>query len=252
MTMISAYVVSLASEQVRRENIVQQLNRYQINFKIIDAVDMRHADSIQKPPQLSLGELGCALSHHQIYQQIVDEQVPYALILEDDARFIRHPNVLLQPENLNKIRLQYDFDVLMIGYVKTLERQLPFYYRRIPLKFQAALTLENATTLQFGTPWEQYGCGTVAYIMTQQGAQKLLGITHNPVVSADNWKFFERQVGLRVLHTRPAFVLEELEKFDSTIRTEKADFLHWSWDSIVIRSIKGWCKHFLMNVVGIK
>lgn len=34
---------------------------------------------------LSLGEIGCALSHIRIYERMVREAIPYACILEDDA-----------------------------------------------------------------------------------------------------------------------------------------------------------------------
>jgi glycosyl transferase family 25 len=34
---------------------------------------------------LNRGEIGCALSHFKVYQKIIDENLPYALIFEDDA-----------------------------------------------------------------------------------------------------------------------------------------------------------------------
>ena len=36
---------------------------------------------------MTKGEIGCALSHLKIYQKTVDEDIPYALILEDDTLF---------------------------------------------------------------------------------------------------------------------------------------------------------------------
>ena len=250
---IPTYVISLADETERRKHISRQLNSFQMPFEWLDACDMRQSSETLPPRAgkekhaMCAAEIGCARSHDWAYQKIVERRQDYALIVEDDAKFIRNPHPLMQPENLAKIQQQYPFDVLIIGYVKTLQSQLPFYYRRIPIKFQAALTLENSEILHFGTPWQQYGCGTVAYIITQQGAQKMLAATQQADIRADNWLYFERTLGLKILHTRPTFVLEDLEKFVSSIRTENPDFLRWKTSSIIIRSIKGWCKHIWMN-----
>ena len=63
----------------------------------------------KKQRWLTRGELGCALSHHQVYAHIVRQQHPYALILEDDAEFIRNPQPLLNEGYLNNITEQYPF-----------------------------------------------------------------------------------------------------------------------------------------------
>ena len=263
--MIPTYIISLASETQRRAHILEQTERYQLNANFVDAVDMRQASDADiralsslpvhtKPKKqrwLSKGEVGCALSHHQVYQTVLDKQQDYALVLEDDAYFIRNPMPLMQPAHLNAIAEQYDFDVLLLGYVKTLEHQLPYYHRRIPIKKRATLQLPEQT-IQFGTPWEQYACGTVAYIITKKGAEKLLNITQKPCVPADDWLYFEQHCGVKVLHARPTFVLEDLEQLVSTIRVEKNNFLQPKFSSIIIRSIKGWCKHIAMNYLGFK
>ncbi|MDU1347593.1 hypothetical protein [Eikenella corrodens] len=110
----------------------------------------------------------------------------------------------------------------------------------------------DGNTIYFGTPWEQYGCGTVAYIISREGAEKLCRATQSPCATADDWLYFEQHHGLRILHSRPAFVLEALEKFDSTIRQEKAGFLQPKTSSVIIRSIKGYLKHIGMNYLGMK
>ncbi len=263
--MIPIYTISLAGETERREHIRQECSRFGLQAIHTDAVDMRRTDeqeikNLSRLPErkprkkqryLTRGELGCALSHLNIYRSITEQQQNYALILEDDAVFLRNPAPLLDESVLNNLQSQYPFDVLILGYVKTLSHQLPYYYRRIPVKKRAALDIAGES-LSFGTPWEQYGCGTVAYIVTRQGAAKLLGINSPPCVSADDWLYFERHAGLRVLHARPTFVLEALEKLDSTIRIEKADFLKPKTVSVIIRSIKGCLKNFAMNTLGMK
>lgn len=262
---MKTYVVSLASEMERRQHIVAECARFDLTEKIIDAVDMRQAtqDDIEKlslkishvkPKKqryLSKGELGCALSHHLAYREIVAQKDEFALILEDDAYFLSDPKPLCNASSLKNIDRQHPFDVLLIGYVKTLPSHLPYYYRRIPLKIRAKIH-SGTHTFVCGTPWEQYACGTVAYIISQAGAQKLLAATAKPCATADDWLYFEQNIGLRVLHARPTLVLEDLQHFNSTIRSEKADFLQAKVSSMLIRSLKGSLKNFAMNYLGMK
>lgn len=263
--MIPIYVISLANEQTRRQHIQEQCARFGLEAVFIDASDTRQATQadierqsarlMHKKPKkqrwLTRGELGCALSHHRVYEAVCAQAQPYALVLEDDAEFIRNPLPLLDAGYLNALSRQYPFDVLIVGYVKTLPQQLPYYYRRLPVKYRAAMQTGDET-VRFGTPWEQYGCGTVAYIVSRAGAEKLRRATQTPCAAADDWLYFEQHHGLRVLHSRPAFVLEALEKLDSTIRIEKAGFLRQKTGSVIVRSLKGYLKHFAMNYLGMK
>ncbi|MDO4433563.1 MAG: glycosyltransferase family 25 protein [Alysiella sp.] len=257
---MKTYIISLAGETQRREHIIQECARFHIEPEIVDAVDMRQATAADierlsrkithwKPKKqrwLSKGELGCALSHHQVYQKIVDNQDDFALILEDDAEFIANPHVLLNSGSLKDIYQQYPFDVLLIGYVKILPQYLPYFYRCIPIKTHAQLH-----GFRFGTPWAQYACGTVAYIITQQGAKKLLSATTQPCATADDWLYFEQKLDLKILHSRPAFVLENLQ-LDSTIRQDTHSSYYPKFSSQIIRSIKGCLKNIAMNYLRFK
>jgi glycosyl transferase, family 25 len=89
-------VISLPHAEDRRESIGKQLNEQAIDFEFIDAVygkDLpREAlDRINQPllrhyrRPFSPNEVGCYSSHGKAYQKIVEEKIPLALILEDDA-----------------------------------------------------------------------------------------------------------------------------------------------------------------------
>ncbi|MDO5356526.1 MAG: glycosyltransferase family 25 protein [Conchiformibius sp.] len=262
--MIPAYAISLSGHTERRRHIQAECARIGIEAEIIDAVDMRTATDEEirrlseptnhlKPHKrryLHAGELGCFLSHRNVYQTVLTRGQDYALILEDDARFIRTPLPLLDSGSLNALAQQYPFDVLIIGYVKTLPEHLPYYYRRQPLKRCAALDTADGKII-FGTPWQQYGCGAVAYIVSAAGARKLLS-DPKPCCAADDWLYFEQRHGVRILHSRPAFVVEDASRLDSTIRQEPDGFLQPKRSSIIIRSAKGCLKHLAMNYLGFK
>lgn len=119
-------------------------------------------------------------------------------------------------------------------------------YRRQPIKkYFKRIFAEQ--TFEFGTPWQQYSCGTVAYIVSKTGAKKLIAANTPPRVPADDWLYFEQYHQLQVLHCYPTFVLENILHLHSTIRKETHSEFYPKKSSILIRSIKGDIKNIAMN-----
>lgn len=145
---MNTYIISLADQKARREHILAQCAAFGLAPIVVDAVDLRQESEAhvcklsdlplhkkrKKQCWLSKGEVGCALSHHQVYQNMVANQDDYAMVVEDDALLLKNPNIIFNEATLQAIAKQYDFDVLIIGCVKTLKEQLPYYYRLMPLK----------------------------------------------------------------------------------------------------------------------
>ena len=94
--MIRAFYLNLEREAERRRFMQEQLAEVGIPGERIDAVD----GSKPLPPELAphfsdkhvmdVGALGCYASHIKAWQQIVNENVPVALVLEDDAILARN------------------------------------------------------------------------------------------------------------------------------------------------------------------
>lgn len=95
---IPIYVISIARDSDRRANISTRLNASGVEYEIIDAVDGAQLDTTTITDRLRQdkiharynrdllpGEIGCFLSHYNLWQRMVNEQTPFALILEDDA-----------------------------------------------------------------------------------------------------------------------------------------------------------------------
>ncbi|QBF83154.1 glycosyltransferase family 25 protein [Shewanella maritima] len=91
------FVINLASSAERLKHITEQLGKFQVPFERIDAVDGRKLsdEEIEKySPQslvqqhyfrpLNKGEVGCSLSHQKAWQKILDDDLDFAIILEDD------------------------------------------------------------------------------------------------------------------------------------------------------------------------
>ena len=95
--MIPVFVVSLPDCIDRRASIQNSLDDLQIPFEFTNAIDGRNGlDSSYEPevdrqgteregPSMSDAEIACALSHIQVYRRIVQNDIDWALILEDDA-----------------------------------------------------------------------------------------------------------------------------------------------------------------------
>ena len=96
--MIPTYVISIKSEDARRNAIKAHLDSLGIEFSFFDAVDGRHMNVLEHPGydckrrracngvDLKPGELGCILSHRTLYEHCLKQGHEYVLILEDDAR----------------------------------------------------------------------------------------------------------------------------------------------------------------------
>jgi len=90
---IPVFVVSLKTDTERRDRLKGRMDALGIPIEFVDAFDARtELDSldsslVNRDPALNITapEYGCSLSHAFLYKRIVQEQIPHALILEDDA-----------------------------------------------------------------------------------------------------------------------------------------------------------------------
>ena len=85
-------VISLKTATARREHIVQEFGKQNIGFEFFDALTPDLARPLAEKMQLNVedeyltgGELACFMSHVSIWQKMVDEQLPYVAIFEDDV-----------------------------------------------------------------------------------------------------------------------------------------------------------------------
>ena len=92
------YIINLTTSINRKRFMQQQLDFLGLDATFVPAFDGHSISSNELPlyydstwnirytgRNLSLGEIGCALSHIRVYQKIMEDKIPIALILEDDA-----------------------------------------------------------------------------------------------------------------------------------------------------------------------
>jgi GR25 family glycosyltransferase involved in LPS biosynthesis len=123
---IKIYVITLREAQ-RMENIKQQENKIKQKIEIMDAVKGDNlnisellssgllSDSYKNANQMNKREIGCYMSHMNLYHLIKTNNVNgYTLILEDDCIFLNENFMDVLKDLIRKLR-NYNFDFLYLG-----------------------------------------------------------------------------------------------------------------------------------------
>lgn len=192
---MKTFIINLASSTERRAMISAQCHKAGIAYEFIDAVNGKALSEKEisqhtRPVNYAFkpGEIGCALSHINIYRKMVDENIAQALILEDDALLTEQ-----LPEILNSPALQLPEN----SPVLVLLSQVNKYVNKVVAPVTPAASLypvHSATTSH-------------AYVINLEAARRLLKLLYPVWMAADKWCLFEELGAFRLLAVCPAPVL---------------------------------------------
>uniref|UniRef100_A0A8C5GI45 procollagen galactosyltransferase n=1 Tax=Gouania willdenowi TaxID=441366 RepID=A0A8C5GI45_GOUWI len=167
------FMINLVRRSDRRERMLRTLYEQELSCKVVAAVDGKALNKSEiesmgikmlpgyKDPYhgrpLTKGELGCFLSHFNIWKEIVERDLKTSLVIEDDLRFEvffkRRLQALLQEVTIHKL----DWDLIYIGrkrnQVDHQEKSIPNIYNLVEA---------------------DYSYWTLGYMLSLQGAKKLL------------------------------------------------------------------------------
>uniref|UniRef100_A0A8C3G967 procollagen galactosyltransferase n=1 Tax=Cyclopterus lumpus TaxID=8103 RepID=A0A8C3G967_CYCLU len=167
------FMINLQRRTDRRERMMSALDKQGITCKVIAAVDGKatniseiHTMGIHMLPgyndpyhgrPLTKGELGCFLSHYNIWKEIVERRLETSLVIEDDLRFEiffkrRLKNLMMEVEDEG-----LDWDLIYIGRKRM---QVDHPEKAVP-------NIHNLVEAD-------YSYWTLGYMMSLQGAEKLL------------------------------------------------------------------------------
>ncbi|XP_072219912.1 procollagen galactosyltransferase 2-like [Leuresthes tenuis] len=167
------FLINLKRRSDRRDRMLSSLAVLGINATLVEAVDGKALKSSQlralgidmlpgyKDPYsdrvLTRGEIGCFLSHFNIWKQVVQQELQQVLALEDDVRF--EPRFYSRMATImgNVLRVQLDWDLLYIGR-KRLQVKEP----------------ENWVKGVSNLVHPGYSYWTLGYALSLNGAKKLL------------------------------------------------------------------------------
>ncbi|XP_051742076.1 procollagen galactosyltransferase 1 isoform X1 [Ctenopharyngodon idella] len=167
------FMINLKRRDDRRERMLRALREQEIDCKIFAAVDGKamnvseiqsmgihmlpgYSDPYHGRP-LTKGELGCFLSHYNIWKEIEDRGLKTSLVLEDDLRFEiffkrRLQNLMHEVESKG-----LDWDLIYIGRKRM----------QVDRPEKAVPNIRNLVEAD-------YSYWTLGYMMSLQGAKKLL------------------------------------------------------------------------------
>ena len=179
-------VISL-KHSTRRENIAKRLSGLGLDFSFFDATDGKKLpasvlESVDydfypkhylSPKPLTLGEIGCAISHIKVYEYMVENNIKSAIILEDDAIVSQHFKEIVE-DTLNKINKNHELIFFDHGKVKShfFKKQIVEGYRLAHYKTPSK---NSRRCIIYAT----------AYLITLSGAKKLLNYAYPIRLPAD-------------------------------------------------------------------
>lgn len=210
---MKTYVINLKKDEDRRNHIAGQCRGVNLDFEFIEGVygraltseELRRVYSPKKAQrtqcrELVLSEIGCALSHIAVYRRIIEEGIPFALVLEDDVVLPAClPSILSSLERLSW--LETPAVILLspgLGDSKKNVALLPGY------------------TV---APYRQ-GFFTHAYVVTMAGARALLKDLFPVGDVADCWRRLSRHKVVDCYVVDPAVILQDQERFGGSTGTE--------------------------------
>lgn len=198
------YVISLSTAEHRRTHIAQEFGKQRIDYQFFDAVTFDDIEqvcqtlnlsNIHHTPNLANSEKGCFLSHASLWQKMLDEDLEWIAIFEDDVHLGQNAHLFLNDDAwldtaFPLLKIEHFYEELSLGEsVKSIDN------RHIQPLFSANL-------------------GTAGYMIHQSIAKKLLDILKNKtpeqLVAIDHFMFKEviEKQSLPVFQLNPALCIQ--------------------------------------------
>lgn len=180
-------IVNLPASYEKRAYIQAECDKFGLDYEIIDAIHGKalseaqvHALVNDYPAcSLTLGEIGCALSHIAIYKKMVDEGIPIALVLEDDA--ILGDGLA---EVLDALKARDDNQREQVYLLSE-----SYYYIKQPNSpLCSGMTLNRVISAYY----------TYGYVINLKAAQALYEFLRPVRFEADRWTYFQQCGLLRI------------------------------------------------------
>jgi glycosyl transferase family 25 len=220
---VPTFYINLDHDAGRREALERQLDALALPHrrfpgvygKALSADELarhyNHARAVAESRELTIGEVGCALSHLGVYRTMLEEDLPYALILEDDAKL--GPDV---PAVLEALTRHVSADEPVVTLLTHIDR----YFKRSA----RPLTSDHATVRLANYQWLAHG-----YFVTRAAARRMVEQLYPVWLAADYWYKFERE-GIVKMQAVVPYVIG-VQNFDSgsnleadrAIKSQEAD-----------------------------
>ena len=206
---MKVFVINLERSTDRKAILEERAKIVGLDIEFIKAVDGRtlsdsEIESHTQPLNYAYmrGEVGCALSHQKIYRKIIEEDIPYALILEDDV---------ILPDDISELlhNIKIDTHKPNVTLLSRVNKFITRPTKHINSKY-ALHKAHQATTAH-------------AYISNKKAAKNMLDFLYPIWMVADKWAFFEDSSVAHICCIAPAPVILSEQANVSTINSKKGD-----------------------------
>ena len=210
------YIVNLKKDKNRRENIIREVNKQNLNnYEIIDAVDGNKLSQNELDiatfknkknlnpwnSKMSPSQIGCALSHIKVYEKFIKTEFELALILEDDAIFIRDFNNNLKQLILKNFKFRKQ--IVLLSELKEFHGKA--------LDAADNYEIVNVSNAFF----------THAYMINKEAARSIISFNYPVKTIADNFVFFKIYCNIKIIGLNPYLLDQDKKSFKTTIKSEE-------------------------------
>lgn len=179
--MINIKILSLATDELRRELIASQLSEFGFPFEFIDAPDGRkNTIPKNKLSKLSNTEAACALGHINIYNRLIDSGDECWVVLEDDA-IVNEKEISALGNILNRIE-KSEPAIYILGGQEGINAAR-YFVGKLVVKEERYRILQSYNS-------SEYVFRTCCYIVTRGAANRIAKGNSELMYAADNWSEF--------------------------------------------------------------
>lgn len=210
------YIVNLKKDEKRRENIIREVKKQNLaNYEIVDAVDgnelnqnelnnatfknKRHLNPWNS--KMSPSQIGCALSHIKIYEKFIKTEFEVALILEDDAIFVRDFTNNLKQLILKNFKFRKQ--IVLLSELKEFHSK----------------ALDSADNYEIVNVSNAFF--THAYMINKEAARSIISFNYPVKTIADNFVFFKIYCNIKIIGLNPYLLDQDKKSFKTTIKSEE-------------------------------
>ncbi len=213
---IPIFVINLSKSVNRKNHIINMFKPLDINYQFFEAVDgtqltqqkiaeiydQKMAKKL-RGRDLTLGELGCSLSHLGIYKKMLSENMEKVIILEDDACIGKNFVKIIKQINY----FPNDWELVLLGYV------IPKHNCKI-----AQFKMNNVPNYYLYKSISHFSAAH-GYIINQNGAKKILKVNRKIYSPIDHFTGNYKTVNFYVVH--PEVIHANLPRFPSDIGKDR-------------------------------
>ncbi|MCK7608046.1 glycosyltransferase family 25 protein [Acinetobacter portensis] len=228
-------VISLKTAIDRRKHIKEQFESKNIAFQFFDALTPDLARPLAEKMKLNIsnedlspGELACFMSHISIWQKIVDENIPYLAIFEDDIFLGEQADRILNSYEW----IEKDWDII----------KLEAFADRLFLAKEISCIKNTQRTIR---KLNGKNLGTAGYILSQKGAKAYLDyVSARPLIPLDEMMFdiFIKENKVSIYQVCPAICIQEMKLYPNTKNGLTSELLIERKQRMKKHKKKGWLK----------